>query len=275
MNKNSVKDTPVGLNIQLNSYDVVLLSSTDGSPCLVQGKQYVGNRRFRVLLSLYRQRYLQADMFGDEYEMYQITQDVLDTVSNKCVPNGRFFQQCCDNRYQQLDCASPSPITIIRTVLKRCYNSSGSDLPQDEPKLHQDFVGSPNPFDVVCEADGLGISQDGFTGNNRLRVMLDIRGRSKEASTQKGKQRIADEVVSSIIDDASGHFLRIDKQSGKYKVLSRTAAMACIINTLDKPANFGKKRSRKTEVKKLAPFETIINAAISRQAARSRYNRAA
>mmetsp|Transcript_23903 Transcript_23903/g.57648 ORF Transcript_23903/g.57648 Transcript_23903/m.57648 type:complete len:235 (+) Transcript_23903:30-734(+) len=171
-------------------------------------------------------------------------------ASTKCVPNGRFFELGRDNRWQQLDRDSPSAITVIQNALK--YDPlDGDDIEsspgrlchfgllcksasEEYPVETHEYVESPNPYDVVCEANGLRISPDRrHTGNNRLNVMLNLRMRRYKASTRKGKKNIAKEVVSSIIDDASGHFLQADKPSGKYKIVPRTSAISRITNALD------------------------------------------
>ena len=76
------------------------------------------------------------------------------------------------------------------------------------------------------------------TGNNRLKIMLDLRKNKYETSNEEGRRRIVEEVVSSIVDDASSNFLRqVDKKSsGKYEVLSRDVATICVKFALDDDA---------------------------------------
>lgn len=269
MNTYTMENTVAGIPIQLHSYDVLLSVGSD-TLSFAPGN-HVGNQRFRVLLSIFRQRYLQADMFGDDYDCTSIAKEVFETVCYKCVPNGRFFEQGRNNGWQQFDHDSPSTIAMIKNALKnepievsamertpkrlRRADSSGFELlwnaaSKELPASSQGFVASPNPFDVVCEANGLGISQDRkHTGNNRLKIMFDMRMNIYKASTEKGKQMVAEEFVSSIIDDASGHFLQVDKPSDTFKVISRTLATACVRTALDTPT--GVKKIRESEVKKL------------------------
>ena len=132
------------------------------------------------------------------------------------------------------------------------------------------FIEAPNPFDVICRPDGRGMVRDRkHTGNNRLKIMLDLRKNKYETSNEEGRRRIVEEVVSSIVDDASSNFLRqVDKKSsGKYEVLSRDVATICVKFALDDDAtattttaaeatadNMGvdnKLQFRKSEVQKL------------------------
>ncbi|KAL7542076.1 hypothetical protein ACHAXR_011489 [Thalassiosira sp. AJA248-18] len=273
MNPFSMEKSMVGMPIQLNNYDVLLMPSCNHEPLRFAPGNYVGNKRFQVLLSLFRQKYLQADLFGDEYQCASIAQDLLKTVCDKCVPNGRFFVQGRNNRWQLLERDSPSTIGMIENALKNdpvespsserspkrvCRRSEGFETLCKTAlsalaALADEFVESPNPFDVVCEASGLGISPDPkYTGNNRLKVIFDIRKRSYENSDQEGKQRIAREVVSSILDDASHHFLQVDTLSGMYKLIaSRELATACIKNALDVSSEVETKQLRESEVKNL------------------------
>ena len=246
-----MKNTVAAMPTQLHNYDVLLMSSANDEQLRFAPGNHVGNQRFRVLLSISRQRYLQAGMFGHEYECISIAQEVFETVCNKCVPNGRFFEKGRDNRWQQLGRDSLS--TIIMNALKNeptenpsfarspkrvCHRSSGFELlykaASNKLPVSDECVASPNPFDIVCEANGLSISQDRqYTGNNRLKILFDIRKKSYENSDQDGKHSIIEEIVNSIIDDASGHFLQVDKPSSMYTHISRELATACIKKALD------------------------------------------
>ena len=269
----SSRTNSIPSSIRLNSYDVLLLPRRSADdPLRFAPGNHVGNQRFRITLSLFRERYLQSYIFGDEYECVSIAQEVLSTVCDKCIPNGRFFELGSDMRLRPLDRDSAPTIVMIRNALKneprdtvhrsmqrstkrvcRRTSASGFELlcqavaaenklpvPEDD-----NFVASPNRFDVVCHANGLDISHNSHTGNNRLKVMMDIRMKSYETSDKEGKLRIAEEVVSSILDDASGHFLQREHfggASGKYKILSREKAIA-YINTALKTANENKQRA--------------------------------
>ncbi|KAL7531206.1 hypothetical protein ACHAXR_003899 [Thalassiosira sp. AJA248-18] len=268
-----MKNSMAGMPIQLHNYDVILLpSSNREGPLRFAPGNHVGNRRFEVLLSLYRQKYLQANLFGDECECVRIAQEVLETVCDKCVPNGRIFKHGRNNRWQQFGRDSPSTIGMIRNALKNdpiesaslerspkrvCRRDEGFELlckaASKKLPTQDEFVQSPNPFDVVCESNGLAVLQDSkHTGNNRLNIMLDIRKKNYETSDQEDKQMIAEEVVSSIIDDASGNFLQVDKASGMYKLVSsRVLATTCIKNALGTALEGEKKQFRESEVKKL------------------------
>jgi len=57
--------------------------NANGEPLRFAPGNHVGNQRFLVLLSLFRQRYLQADLFGHEYDCISIAQEVLETVCHK------------------------------------------------------------------------------------------------------------------------------------------------------------------------------------------------
>ncbi|KAL7540838.1 hypothetical protein ACHAXR_011011 [Thalassiosira sp. AJA248-18] len=280
MNTFSMEKSMAGMPIQLHNYDVLLVPSTNKEPLRLAPGNHVGNQRFQVLLSLYRQKYLQANMFGDEYECMCIAKEVLETVCDKCVPNGRFFEQDRNSRWQQFGRDSPSTIGMIRSALKNdpivsaslernpkrvCRRAEGFELlcraASKKFPTQDEFVESPNPFDVVCEANGLGISRDRkHTGNNRLKIMINIR--KNEASDQEGTQRVAEEVVSSILDDASSHFLQVDKPSGKYKLVSREFATTCIKNALGPASGGEKKQFRESEVKKLVQRKTRFNSSL-------------
>ena len=261
---------------QINNYDVLLLSSTFDEPVRFSPGNHIGNQRFKVTLSLFRERYIQADLFGDESECVIVALDVMDTVCMKCVPNGRFFEQGRTNRWEQLD--QGIAIAIIRDALKNepmegtsfarapkkvcrrpeAITSRGFDLlfqaALNKLPVPEEFVSSPKPFDIVCDSNGRDVSRSRqHIGNNRLKVMIDIRSKKYETSNSEGKKQIANEVVSSILDDAQGRFLKVDKISGMYKLMSsRELAAACIKTTLDSAtAGEDKKQFGNSEVRKL------------------------
>ena len=274
-------ETTVTKPVQLNNYDVILHRSAadDGPLHLARSINHVGNLRFQIMIeSIFRQRYLQSELFADDYECQSIVQEVVDTICCKCVPNGRFFLLQDDNSLQQLESYSSYTTSMIHNVLQKypvkdssanavqsrstkrirrpdkCISTSGFDL-LAHAASKQLLVERPDRFDVVCTTRGISESQhtgNNHTGNNRLKVMFTIRMKKYNSSNQEGKQQIVEEVVSSIIDDAGGRFLQQDKKSGnKYKVLSRISAVACVKKALDSVPGGEKKEHRDAEVKKL------------------------
>ena len=109
--------------VDFSNYDVLLMpSSTEGVVRLAPGN-HVGNQRFLVLLSLHRSRYLQADNIDDDDIMCtKIATDVLDLVCNKCIPNGRFFEEVdtgdSGSSWKELDVNRLSTIELIKHALK-------------------------------------------------------------------------------------------------------------------------------------------------------------
>ena len=261
--------------VKLNNYDVILHRSSDDAPLhIARSVNHVGNLRFQIMIeSIFRQRYLQSELFADDYECESIVQEVVDTICCKCVPNGRFFLLQDDNSLQQLESYSSYTTSMIHNALQKypvkdssanavqsrstkrirrpdtCVSTSGFDL-LAHAASKQLLVERPDRFDVICTTRG--ISQSQHTGNNRLKVMFTIRMKKYNSSNQEVKQQIVEEVVSSIIDDAGGRFLQQDKKSGnKYKILSRVSAVTCVRKALDSVAGGEKKEHRDAEVKKL------------------------
>jgi len=272
---------------KLNNYDVILHHHTDTEPLQVaRGTRHVGNGRFRIMMeSLFRQRYLQAELFGDDEECISIAQEVIDTVCFQCSPNGRFFvlQKDCKT-LQQIPCNSPLILGMIQNALQKypveerradvlfsppkkrqttaeyppSRGKSGLELlsraASSKELLTQELVDTPSRFDVVCTARGISHDRQ-FTGNNRLKVMFTLRS-DYNSSTQEERQLIVESMVSSVMDDAGGKFLQIDKESSKYKVLSRSCAATCIRKALDSSNRKGStseknKKHRDAELKKL------------------------
>mmetsp|Transcript_21624 Transcript_21624/g.38737 ORF Transcript_21624/g.38737 Transcript_21624/m.38737 type:complete len:316 (+) Transcript_21624:231-1178(+) len=254
MDIHSIKHSVAGMPDRIHNYDVLLLQNANGEPLRFAPGNHVGNQRFLVLLSLFRQRYLQADLFGHKYDCLSIAQEVFETVCHKCVPNGRFFEKVRDNRWKQSRHAII--IDIIMNALKDdaidthslerspkrvCPRCKGFELPcKIKPSTSfesDESVASPNPFDIVCEANGLSrlhmATGRRHTGNNRLKILFGIRKKNYEISDQEGRQRIIEELVSSIIDYASSHFLQFDKLSGMYTQVSRESAIECVQIALD------------------------------------------
>ena len=56
----------------------------------------IGNRRFIVIIGMFRRKYLEAIYRGDKDESEQIVKNIVDSICNKAVPNGHFFQ--CDKK---------------------------------------------------------------------------------------------------------------------------------------------------------------------------------
>lgn len=52
---------------------------------------HVGNRRFQVLLNIYRPIFLDAKKRSDEEECKRISLLIVDTIYHQCVPNGQLF----------------------------------------------------------------------------------------------------------------------------------------------------------------------------------------
>lgn len=263
--------------IQLHNYDVLLAPNSTANKHLLRFAQgnHIGNQRFAVLLSLFRQRYLQANLLGDEYECLNIAQEVMETVCDKCVPNGRFFEQGRDNRWQRLDRNSPSTLAMICNALKNDITTSSVERQGETPKpvcrradgfdllckaaskklpAPDEYVESPKPFDVICESNGRQVSRSRdckHTGNNRLKIMIELRKRSYESSELEGKIQLANEVVSSILDDTHCNFLQQDKLTSTYKLMSRELAVNCVKAAFDTATDTDKKQFRESEVKKL------------------------
>lgn len=81
--------------------------------------------------------------------------------------------------------------------------------------------------------------------------MLNIRMQKYKQSKLAGKRAIAEEVVSSIVDDASSQFLQSHKASGTYRPISREMAATCVKKAFDAAARGEKKKFGDAEVKKL------------------------
>ena len=252
------------ISIEPSNYNVLLTPREANEPRLLAQGNYVGNMRFLVLLSLFRQRYIQADERGDEEECKCIAQELMDTVTRKCVPNGRFYEQLRDTEWKELALSPTEAVTFIRGALKdglrseershkrACHRpaSMGSLVSLDD---EDEDIAMPNRFDVICDANRLQMKQDCcHTGNNRFKVMLKMRVECYMKSNLARKQQIVDEVVTSIMDDACSKFLQANEPSGMFKSLSRVAAAICVQNSFDAfEASVDERRHRKSEVKVL------------------------
>ena len=139
-----------------------------------------------MFLKLYHGQYAQAKRIGDRREINRIALEVIDTITRKCVPRGRLFEQCWGEQWQQLDIhkatrmahsALKTPLTESSASLSmsKVDDSSSRFAPSSEmlPNLkyevppakrccvkafssvrlnYLDFiVVSPGPFDVLCK----------------------------------------------------------------------------------------------------------------------------
>ena len=259
---NNVISTTID-RVDFSNYDVLLMSSsTEGVVRFAPGN-HVGNQRFRVLLSLHRSRYLQADKIGDDDVCTKIAEEVLDLVCNKCIPNGRFFEQVDTDdgsSWKELD-VNLSTIELIKQALKNEPTPTTSPLMTSSSKLRrrrrtygsivsedsegETTITKPDRFDVICESNGQHLKFGSeHTGNYRLKVLLDMRLSSSSSSWSMSnpskKEQAAHDIVSSIIDASSSRFLRVknNEQEG-YAIMSREMAVECITNTLSQ-MSYGK-----------------------------------
>jgi len=192
----------------------------------------------------------------------KIAKAVLDLVCNKCIPNGRFFEQVDtdtgnSSSWKELD-INLSTIELIKQALKN--EPSTSPLMSSSPKLYkrrrtygsivsEDSKGEvtitkPDRFDVICESNGQQLKFGSeHTGNYRLKVLLDMRlsSSSWSMSSPSYKEQDANDIVSSIVDASSSRFLRVknDQEEG-YVAMSREMAVECMMNTLSQ-ISYGKR----------------------------------
>ena len=243
------------------SYDVLLAPSSSSPSSNRKDLEYtlinhVGNRRFLVLLRIYRQRYIEADEQGDQVECLRIMFDIIKTIRQQCQPNGRFFQfQQVTGRNQWFEIDELT--TLIRIVrdqltknvsssadadgeraVKRARTATAETCCQVVAKMtfpHElSRVDKPMPFDVICNSNWLSLqANSNHVGNNRLQVILDMRqAQFFEASTREERNIIVNGIVSAIIDDSASQFLSLHASSGSYTQLSREAAAMCVENAL-------------------------------------------
>ena len=232
-------------NVTSSNYNVLLMPREAEERFRFTPGTHVGNHRFQILLSLFRQRYLQADANGDEKQCKSIAQEVIDTLYNKCVPNGRFYEQGSDAPCQELQ-LGPTTVALIQDALKNQPNrpytqvcrrivSSGSISCYDS---EEEATTMPNRFDVILNTEWLQLKHDCIhTGNNRLKVMLDMRMELYKKSNIPMKREIGAEVVASIMDEACSRFLEVDETSGMFKPISRELAVICMKNCFDTNAD--------------------------------------
>ncbi|KAL7463119.1 hypothetical protein ACHAXS_003500 [Conticribra weissflogii] len=295
MNSIDLPGTP-----QFTNYDVLLIPSSQKLAPSTQVRfapgNHVGNQRFLVLLDIYRERFLLADILNNDAERRNISLEVMNTVAFSCTPNGRFFEQSTPLEWRELtlgpevldiiiralkappliSTSHPSPASRYAPVARkrngdRAYRAEPFEIGQDErdtgakdskarrtsvlsmlcsaAQTTEEMVVSPDPFDVICEPDGT-IKQSGHAGNNRLKVIYDIRMSTYENSDQEGKLKITEEIVNSIIDDSSSRFLQKDVSTGMYKQLDREVAFVFVRNSLSSASGV-QRQLRASAIKRL------------------------
>lgn len=264
---------PASKPVAFTNYDVLFAAhpstSSIGNQCQAPpytliDHSHIGNRRFIVLLSIYRPRYREAAKKGDEAKCKRIALEIIKTVRQQC--SGRFFRQDdvhgpwhqiedddaslvaavqCTMKVKSMKLKTSSDIDVVERPSKkaRCATTSSLDLlcnaamkkvPAPNEKIP--FVSKPKPFDVICSSNQTTLKENAnHVGNNRLQVILDMRTKTYEASTQEKRSEIIKEVVKSIIDDSSSQFLSEVEgaSSEKYLPLSREKAAICIKNALN------------------------------------------
>jgi len=255
--------TPKPIAIAFTNYDVLFAPPSFSSPDddgdsdeLDKFPKYtlinhVGNRRFLVLLNIYRQRYADADEQGDEAKCKRIALEIIKTVRLQCEPQGRFLKQDANNQWHEI-LELESLVRIVQEEItknvcltkhgkrpaKRARTSTSIDLEllrrMETKKFPKEFtlIEDPKPFDVICESDS--ITNINHAGNNRFQVMLDMRVKDFEASCQEKRNIILHDIVSAIIDDSSSQFLSPDGKSGNYMPLSRENAVIFTRNAMDR-----------------------------------------
>lgn len=256
--------------VAFTNYDV-LFSAYPSTSSICQAPPYtlidhshIGNRRFIVLLSIYRPRYREAAKTGDEAKCKRIALEIIKTVRQQC--SGRFFRQDdvngswhqfedddaslvssvqCAMKVKSMKLKTSSDIGVVARPSKRARIPTTSSLDLlcnaamkkvPAPNENLSFVSKLKPFDVICRSNQTTLKENAnHVGNNRLQVILDMRTKTYEASTQEKRSEIIKEVVKSIIDDSSSQFLSEveDASSPKYLPLSREKAAICIKNALN------------------------------------------
>ena len=258
--------TPKPKPTAFTNYDILFAPPSSSSSPDRKDQEYtlvnhVGNRRFLVLLNIYRPRYAAADEQDDEVECMRIVLEIIKTVRQVCAPHGRFLQQDANsNQWFEIDdvatlirivereltrnfCSSEDeerPVKRARTttlnnfelfceVVARTGVVAKKNFPRDGSQ-----VDKPKPFDVICNSNWISLQENAdHVGNNRLQVILDMRLKNFKASSQEDRKRIINDIVSAIIDDSGSHFLSLHVSSGQYMPLSRESAAMCIKNALD------------------------------------------
>lgn len=220
---------------------------------------YIGNRRFLVLINMYRPRYIAAAEQNDQLECLRTVVDIIKTVRQKCEPNGRFLQQDANCRqWLEIDDLAILVKIVEGELTKTFHSSEDGERPAKRARtrtvtLEKNFepcyqevarkkkssnegsrVDKPKPFDVICNITSLSLQENAnHVGNNRLQVILDVRFKGFESSTHENRNIIVQDIVRAIIDDSSSQFLSLHVSSGTYLPLSRETAAICIKNALD------------------------------------------
>ena len=274
------RDEAAANHPRLSNYDVLLRTSDQDSV----RPESVGNRRFRVTLSLYRGRYV-APSNSDENRL-AVAREVIATVTDRC--KGRFFAVQNNGSWEEMDMTSQRLISIVERALSNGPSdnrpatdtaatarrhdamvehapartlqrslsaasvvSSSSHESNELPARAQHptaaaAVTMPAPFDVVCGPSG--IADNNHTGNNRLAVLLSLRKDQYKSTNPNGRERIAHELTVTMIDDSSARFLR-RMADGTYTVVGRDASTALIKDGLHLAA-YGKKPTKKSASRK-------------------------
>ena len=219
---------------------------------------HVGNRRFLVLLNIYRPRYFEANEQGDEAECKRIALDIVKTVSQQCVPHGRFLQQDANNsnQWHEIDEVASLVRIVEGQITKNVWTAKSGERPAKRARTtptsnnldlicqaaakkfpkEGSLVDKPKPFDVICSGNSITPAANAnHVGNNRFQVILDIRRKDFEASSsQEQRNRIVHDIVSTIMNNSSSRFLlSLDGSSGQYMPLSRESAVVCTRNALE------------------------------------------
>lgn len=217
---------------------------------------HVGNRRFLVLINIYRPRYIAAAEQDDQGECLRIVLEIIKTIRQQCEPNGRFLQQDANStQWLEIDEVAilvrivageltkffhssedrEQPAKRARTGIENSFGPRYQEAAKKKKFPHEgSLVGKPKPFDVICNITSLSLQENAnHVGNNRLQVIMDIRFNDFQSSTHEDRNIIVQDIVNSIIDDSSSQFLSVHVSSGTYMPLSRETAAMCIKNALD------------------------------------------
>ena len=252
---------------RLSNYDVLLRTSGSGGD--FARPESVGNRRFRVTLSLYRRRYV-APSNSDE-DRLAVAREVVATVT-ACL--GRFFEVQNDGSLEEMDMSSQRSISIVERALSNTTSAatvrrpnvlieqapvrtlnrslsvtsvvSNSSHESSAPPTAAAAITIPAPFDVICGPSG--VVDNNHSGNNRLSVLLSLRKDQYKSTNPNGRERIAHELTVTMIDDSSARFLR-RRADGTYIAVGRDASTALIKEGLHLAA-YGKRPTKRTASRK-------------------------
>lgn len=253
----SLSSSPKPSKIEFSSYDVLLMQDDESSVLRFAPGNHVGNERFKILLNLYRPRYLSANQRSDNEACTRIARELMETVCTKCIPNGKFYESGNNGQWKEISLLGPSIISLLQGALKNgpkevedkpalqitgrfpkpkrvCHRSSivSHDSSSSQNDSASASIAVPKRFDAICNASGHSLKLNcDHTGNNRLKVMIDLRMKSYIKANKVERESIVQQVVSSIMEDASSHFLRKEKDSSTgllFKSLSREMAAICI-----------------------------------------------